>query len=116
MLGIRTSQRHDSARLVALGDRAAARRSACSVKERSCPTCGCWCGGKDVDHAIDGLDRAVGVQRAEDQVTGFGHGQRHLDRLDVAKLADQDEVRVLAQDALERGVESTWCRRRLRAG
>src|SRR5439155_7568249 len=37
------------------------------------------------------------VQRAEDEVTRLGRGQRGADRLEVAHLADQDHVRVLAQ-------------------
>ena len=32
-------------------------------------------GGEDVDDAVDGLGRVVGVQRGEDQVAGLGDGQ-----------------------------------------
>ena len=46
--------------------------------------------------------RRVGVQRREGQVAGLGDGQRGLDRLEVAHLADQHDVRILAQDVLER--------------
>ena len=41
------------------------------------------------------------VQRAEHEVAGLGGGQRGADRLEVAHLADEDHVRVLA----ERGAE-----------
>src|SRR5215471_1444964 len=47
-----------------------------------------------VDDAVDGLDSARGVQRAEDQVAGLRGGHRHGDRLRIAQLADQDDIRV----------------------
>ena len=43
-----------------------------------------------------GLGGVVGVQRAEDERALLGRGERHRDRLEVAHLADQDEVGVLA--------------------
>ena len=58
-------------------------------------------GGEDVDDAVDGLGRGVGVQGAEGEVAGLGDPQGRLDRLEVAHLADQHHVRVLAQGALE---------------
>ena len=52
-----------------------------------------------------GPGRVVGVQRAEHQVAG----QRRLDgvlgRLQVADFADEDDVRVVAQDAPQRVAE-----------
>ena len=39
------------------------------------------------------------------EVAGLGGGQRGVDRLLVAHLADQDHVRVLAQDAAQRALE-----------
>ncbi len=42
---------------------------------------------------------AGGVQRAEDDVAGFGRGDRRLDRLQVAHFAHEDHVRVLSQRA-----------------
>ncbi len=53
-------------------------------------------GRQRVDHAVDGLDGARRVERAEHEVSGLGGGHRHRDRLGVAHLADQDHVRVLA--------------------
>jgi len=50
--------------------------------------------------------RARGVQRAEHEVPGFGGGQREADRFQVAQLADQDRVRVLAQRRAQRVVEA----------
>ena len=44
-------------------------------------------------------DRAVGVQRGEDQVAGQGGPHGQLGGLGVADLADQDDVGVLAQHA-----------------
>ena len=37
------------------------------------------------------------MQRAEDEVAGLGGGQRSADRLEVAHLADENHVGVLAQ-------------------
>ena len=48
------------------------------------------------------LGRALRVQRAEDEVAGLGGGQRGRDRLEVAHLAEEDHVGVLAQ----RGAQS----------
>ena len=45
--------------------------------------------------------RALRVQRAEDEVAGLGRGHRGRDRLEVAHLADEDHVRVLAQRAAQ---------------
>jgi hypothetical protein len=59
-------------------------------------------GGEDVDDAVDRLRRALGVQRREDEVPGLGRGQRGRNRLEVAHLADQDDVRVLTQGGPQR--------------
>ena len=42
------------------------------------------------------------VQRREHQVAGLGGGQRGGDRLEVAHLADEDHIGVLAQGGLQR--------------
>ena len=54
-------------------------------------------GREDVDDPVHGLRRGLGVQGGEDEVAGLGRGQRGGDRLQVAHLADQDHVGVLAQ-------------------
>ena len=59
-------------------------------------------GGKDVDDAVDRRRRALRVQRPEDEVARLGRGQRGRDRLEVAHLADEDHVRVLAQRCAQR--------------
>ena len=53
---------------------------------------------------------------AEHQVAGFRGGQRKADRLQVAHLADQDVVRVLAQRGAQRVRRTTACGARPRAG
>ena len=68
-------------------------------------------GGEDVDDAVDRLRRALSVQRREDEVAGLGGGQRGADRLEVAHLADEDHVGVLA----ERGAQGLGERRRVGA-
>jgi hypothetical protein len=57
---------------------------------------------EDRDDAVDRLGGVQRVQRREDEVARFGRHQRGLDRLEVAHLADQDHVRVLAQRAAQR--------------
>ena len=64
------------------------------------------------DDAVDRLGRVERVQRREHEVPGLGGEQRGLDRLEVAHLADQDDVGVLAQRAAQRvrerlGVDAT---------
>ena len=60
---------------------------------------------EEVDDAVDRVGRADRVQRREHEVAGLGRGERGLHRLDVAHLTDEDDVGVLAQHPLQRGVE-----------
>jgi len=60
---------------------------------------------EDVDDAVDRLRRVLRVQRGEDEVTGLRRGQRRVDRLEVAHLADEDHVGVLAQRGLQAKAE-----------
>ena len=68
------------------------------------------------DDAVDRLGRVERVQRREHQVAGLGRVQRRFDRLEVAHLADQDDVGVLAQRAAQRVRERLRVDRRPRAG
>jgi hypothetical protein len=63
-------------------------------------------GREHVDDARDRLGRRVGVQRRERQVARLGDGQRGLDGLQVAHLAHQQHVGVLAERVLERAREA----------
>jgi hypothetical protein len=56
---------------------------------------------EDVDDAVDRLGRRVGVQRGEREVTRLGDGEAGVDRLQVAHLAHEDHVGILAQRVLE---------------
>ena len=58
------------------------------------------------EDAVDGLRGGAGVQRPEHEVAGLGGGQGEPDRLQVAHLADEDDVRVLAQGRTQRLVEA----------
>ena len=58
--------------------------------------------GEDVDDAVHRLDGAVRVERREREVARLGDAERALDRLEVAHLADEHDVRVLAEDGPER--------------
>ena len=53
----------------------------------------------------DRFRRVERVQSREDQVARLRRLQRRSDRLDVAHLADEDDVRILAQRAAQRGRE-----------
>ena len=63
-------------------------------------------GGEDVDDPVDRAGRALRVQRAEHEVAGLGGGERGADRLEVAHLADEDHVGVLAERGAERLAEA----------
>src|SRR5690606_1942298 len=54
-------------------------------------------GGEHRDDAVDGLGGVHRVQGGEDQMPGLRRCDGDLGGLDVAHLADQDDVRVLAQ-------------------
>ena len=56
-----------------------------------------------VDDPVDRGGRGVGVQRAEDEVPGLGAvSMRDGDRLEVAHLADEHDVGILAQRRAQR--------------
>ena len=73
-------------------------------------------GREDVDDAVDRARRALRVQRREDEVAGLGRGQRGRDRLEVAHLAEEDHVGVLAERAAQRVGEAESRPGRSRAG
>ena len=56
-------------------------------------------GREELDDAPARLGRVDGVERREDEVARLGGLQGDLGRLGVAELADEDDVRVLAQRA-----------------
>src|SRR5574337_14877 len=57
-----------------------------------------------VEYAVERLVGAVGVQRREHQVTGFGEGHRIVHGVLVADLADEDHIRRLQQGVFARDV------------
>ena len=57
---------------------------------------------EDVDDAVNGLGRVLGVQRGKYKVARFGRGQRNRDRFKVAQLPHHDDVGVLTQSVFER--------------
>ena len=59
-----------------------------------------------IDDAVDRADRRRRVERAEDEVAGLRRLDRDRDRLEVAHLADEDDVRILAQRRAERVLEA----------
>ena len=70
------------------------------------PDLGLLLGGEDVDDPVDRLRGRLGVKGGEDQVAGLGRGQRGGHRLQVAHLADEDHVGVLAERRLQRAARS----------
>ena len=58
-------------------------------------------GREDVDQTVDRGGRVLRVQGREDEVAGLGRGDRGRDRLEVAHLAEEDHVRVLAKRAAQ---------------
>ena len=60
-------------------------------------------GRENVDDTVDRLGRAWRVQCAEDEVAGAGGDEREFDRFKIAHFADQNDVRIFAQRAAQRG-------------
>src|SRR5204863_1161608 len=56
-----------------------------------------------IDDAVDALHGGVGVQRGEREVAGLRDRQRRRDRLEIAHLADEHDVRVLPQRVFQGG-------------
>ena len=69
-------------------------------------TCDCLSDGKTLTMRSTVWRRAVGVQRAHDQNAHLGGGHRDAHGLEVAQLAHQDDVRILAQGRVQRGGEA----------
>jgi hypothetical protein len=61
--------------------------------------------GEDVEEAVQGHGGVAGVHGADDEVAGLGGADGHLDGLEVAKFADDDDVGVFAEGAREGGGE-----------
>src|SRR5690554_1863110 len=61
--------------------------------------------GEEVDDAVQRLVGVVGVQGRQAEVAGLGEGQRVLHGLPGSHLADQDDIRRLAQGVLQRHLE-----------
>src|SRR5579884_1083406 len=59
-------------------------------------------GREDVDDAVDRRRRTLRVQRAEHEVARLRSSERGRDRLEVAHLADENHVGVLAERRLQR--------------
>ena len=57
---------------------------------------------EDGDDAVDRFGGVERVQRREHQMPGFGREQARFDRLEVAHLADEDDVGILPQRAPQR--------------
>ena len=71
---------------------------------------------EDAEEAVDGADGVVGVQGGEHQVAGLGGGEGERDGLEVAQLADRDDVGVLAQGGAQGAGEGAGVRARPGAG
>src|SRR4029078_8654828 len=54
-----------------------------------------------VDHAVDSGRSRIGVQGTKGQVARFRYAQSGFNGLQIAHLADEDNVRVFAQDGAE---------------
>ena len=63
--------------------------------------CSCWLVGKTSMMRLTVPCGPGGVQRAEDDVAGFGRGDGRFDRLQVAHFAHEDDVGVLPQGAAD---------------
>jgi hypothetical protein len=57
---------------------------------------------KDIDDAVDSLDSVDSVQCGEDEVASLGGRDSEVDCFKIAHFSNQDHVRILAQDILER--------------
>ena len=62
-----------------------------------------------IDDAIDRRRRGRGVQRAEHEVAGLRGLDRDRHRLEIAQLADQDDVGILAQRGAQRVLKPPVC-------
>ena len=60
---------------------------------------------EDVEQTVERGGGVAGVHGADDEVAGFGGGDGHLDGFEVAEFADDDDVGVFAEGALEGGGE-----------
>ena len=62
--------------------------------------------GEHVDDAVDRLGRGTRMHRREHEVTGFRGREREPDRLEIAHLSNEHNVRILAQRRPQRRAEA----------
>ena len=77
------------------------RDNAFKYKRELCPHLALLMTRKHINHAIDRLSRAVGMQRREYKVTGFRNCQGRLNRFQVAHFANQNHIGVFTQRVLQ---------------
>ena len=97
------------------------RQSVCAITPRSdsdsmMRICACRSDGKLIDDPIDRRRRGRRVKRAEDEMAGLGRLDGDGHRLQIAQLADQDDVGVFAQRRAQRVLERVRCGYEPRAG
>ena len=102
-------QRHHAAAPVRGGDELL-RENTLEHEGKLGPHLGLLGGGEDVDDAVDGLRAGVGVQGPQRQVARLCDGEGGRDGLEVAHLAHEDHVGILAEDVLERVLEGVRVR------
>jgi len=71
---------------------------------------GLFVGGELIDQTVHRHVRAVGVQRAENQMARLGGFESNTNGLDVAHFADQYNIRVFAQGGPQRALEAIGVR------
>ena len=54
-------------------------------------------GGEYVEDTVESSRGTAGVQRGQNQVTGFSCGDRERNRLEIAHLTHHDDIRILTQ-------------------
>ena len=60
---------------------------------------------ENINHPVNRLDGAIGVQRAEDEVAGFSSRDGQRNRFQIAQLSYQNDVRIFAQRSSQRRAE-----------
>src|SRR5690606_20906855 len=63
-------------------------------------------GGEDIDDTIDRLRRRARMQRSKYQVPGFRRRERQPNRLEIAHLTDEHDVRIFTQRRAQRLAET----------
>ena len=102
--GVHEDLAGESDAALAAGEKTLAEDTAKALRDHGA-NLGLLAGGEHVEDAVECRGGVAGVHGADDQVTGLGGGDGHLDGGQVAELTDDDDIGIFAQGGAQGAAE-----------